>query len=118
KRLGLSDGDQVKVTSRSNPGGVRDLGNGRVTSVVGKVRAMEGIRPGVVAISTHFGHWAYGASDVEVDGILVPGDPRRAGGIHAQPLFRLDDNLRGTPLSEPIGGSVSFYDTRVNLEKV
>lgn len=118
KRLGINDGDQVKVTSRSNPAGVRDLGNGRVKPVVGKVRAMEGIRPGIVAISTHFGHWAYGSSDVEVDGIVVPGDLRRAGGIHAQPLFRLDDNLRGTPLSEPIGGSVSFYDTRVNIEKV
>lgn len=118
RRLGLSNGDLVKVTSRSNPGGVLDLGNGRVKPVTGKVKVIEGIRPGVVGISTHFGHWAYGASDVEVDGILVPGDSRRAGGIHAQPLFRLDDNLRGTPLSEPIGGSASFYDTRVDLQRV
>ncbi len=116
-RLGLRDGEEVKVTSRSNPAGVMDLGNGRVKPVVGKLRAIEGVRPGVVAISTHFGHWAYGASAMEVDGIVVPGDQRRAGGIHPQPLFRLDDNLRGTPLSEPIGGSVSFYDTRVDIAK-
>jgi len=117
RKLGVRDGDMVRLTSRSNPGGVRDLGNGRVKPVEGKVRAIEGIRPGIVGISTHFGHWAFGSSDVEVDGIVVPGDKRRAGGIHAQPLFRLDDNLRGTPLSEPIGGSVSFYDTRVDIRK-
>jgi len=53
-----------------------------------------------------------------VDGVVIPGDSRRATGIHAQPVFRLDDNLRGTPLSEPIGGSVSFYDTRVTITRV
>ena len=117
RKVGVQDGEFVRVTSRSNPGGVLDLGNGRVKPVAGKVRVVEGIRPGIVGISTHFGHWAYGSADVEIDGTLVPGDKRRATGIHAQPLFRLDDNLRGTPLSEPIGGSVSFYDTRVYIQK-
>nr|MDA8226331.1 hypothetical protein [Desulfitobacterium hafniense] len=97
---------------------VQELGNGRQRFVQGKVKTMEGIRPGVVAVSTGYGHWAFGSSDVEVDGVVIKGDSRRATGIHVNPIFRLDDNLRGTPLSEPIGGSASFYDTWVTLQKV
>jgi len=50
--------------------------------------------------------------------VVIKGDSSRATGIHINPIFRLDDNLRGTPLSEPIGGSASFYDTWVTLQKV
>lgn len=105
-RLGLKTGDRVRLKSRSNPEGVQEMGNGRQRYVEGRVKTIEGICPGVVAISTHYGHWAYGANDVEVDSVVVRGDRRRGAGVHAQPIFRLDDNLRGTPLSEPIGGSV------------
>lgn len=118
QRLGLKNGDMVRVKSQSNPEGVQDLGNGQQRFVEGKVKTMEGIRPGVVAVSTGYGHWAFGSSDVVVDGVVIKGDSRRATGIHVNPIFRLDDNLRGTPLSEPIGGSVSFYDTWVTLQKV
>lgn len=117
RRLQVADGDLVRLTSVSNPQGIRNLGLGRVTPVTGKVKAIEGIRPGIVAISTHFGHWAYGSTDLVVDGVVVRGDARRGGGIHAQPLFRLDEHLRGTPMSDPVGGSVSFYDTRVDIVK-
>ncbi|KJS47998.1 molybdopterin dinucleotide binding domain-containing protein [Desulfosporosinus sp. BICA1-9] len=118
ERLGLKNGDKVRVKSKSNPEGVQDLGNGQQRYVEGDIKVMEGIRPGVVAVSTGYGHWAYGSSDVVVDGMVIKGDPRRAKGIHINPILRLDDNLRGTPLSEPIGGSASFYDTWVNLQKV
>lgn len=118
QRLGLKNGDMVRVKSQSNPEGVQDLGNGQQRFVEGKVKTMEGIRPGVVAVSTGYGHWAFGSSDVVVDGVVIKGDSRRATGIHVNPIFRLDDNLRGTPLSEPIGGSASFYDTWVTLQKV
>lgn len=118
QRLGVKNGDKVRVKSHSNPEGVHELGNGRQRFVEGTVKVLEGIRPGVVAVSTGYGHWAYGSSDVVVDGVVIKGDPRRATGIHIQPIFRLDDNLRGTPLSEPIGGSVSYYDTWVTVQKV
>ncbi|MDA8213312.1 MAG: molybdopterin-dependent oxidoreductase [Clostridia bacterium] len=118
RRLGVKDGDRVRIKSRSNPEGVHELGNGRQRYVEGTVKVMEGLRPGVVSVSTCYGHWAYGSNDVEVDGVIIRGDARRGTGIHVNPVFRLDDNLRGTPLSEPIGGSVSFYDTWVTLEKV
>ena len=117
-RLNLANGDEVRVSSVSNPEGVHRLTLDKNRPVVGKVKVIEGIRPGVVAISTGYGHWAYGSSDVEIDGEIVKGDSRRGTGIHPNPLFRLDDNLRGTPMSEPIGGSVSFYDTKVNITKV
>ena len=117
-RLNLAHGDEVRVSSVSNPEGTHMLTLDKSRPVVGKVKVIEGIRPGVVAISTAYGHWAYGSTDVEIDGEIVKGDSRRSTGIHPNPLFRLDDNLRGTPMSEPIGGSVSFYDTKVNIAKV
>lgn len=117
-KLKLSNGDKVKVTSTSNPDGVHLLDNERSRPIIGKVQVIQGIRPGVVGISTHFGHWGYGANDVTVDGNIIKGDPLRGTGIHPNPLFRLDDHLNGTPMSEPIGGSVSFYDSRINLIKV
>ncbi|MDI6879087.1 MAG: molybdopterin-dependent oxidoreductase [Desulfitobacteriaceae bacterium] len=117
QRLGFKNGDQVRIKSHSNPEGVHELGNGHQRYVEGTVKVMEGILPGVVAVSTSYGHWAYGSNDVIVDGVTIHGDPRRATGTHVQPVFRLDDNLRGTPLSEPIGGSVSYYDTWVTVQK-
>lgn len=116
-RLGFSDGDQVRVTSKSNPKGVWDLGNGLEKPMVGEVKVIEGLRPGVTAFSLGRGHWANGAVDVQIDGKLVPGDPRRATGVHADAAMRLDDHLGNTCLIDPVGGSVSFYDTRVRLVK-
>lgn len=118
KQLDLKYGDKVRLSSKSNPQGIQDLGNNHSRYVEGIVNVREGIRPGVVAVSTHYGHWAYGANDIEIDGVVIRGDSRRGKGTHVNPIFRLDDNLRGTTLSEPIGGSASFYDTWVKVLKV
>jgi anaerobic selenocysteine-containing dehydrogenase len=115
KRLGLRDGELVKVTSKSNPNGVWNLKNGQLRGMVGSVKIIEGIRPGVIAFSLGKGHWAYGSSDIYIDGKTVKGDVRRATGIHANAAMRLDDYLKNTCLLDPVGGSVSFYDTRVKL---
>ncbi len=117
-RLGLRDGEAVRVTSASNPDGVWDLGNGRTKPMVGKLRVIEGIRPGVVAFSLGHGHWAYGASDVTINGRVVKGDPRRGRGLHANAAMRIDPVLKDTCLSDPVGASAVFYDTRVKLIKV
>jgi anaerobic selenocysteine-containing dehydrogenase len=118
KRLGLATGSKVKVVSKTNPEGVWDLKNGTLKPMIGEVKVIEGIRPGVVAFSLGKGHWANGSSDVRIDGKTVKGDPRRATGVHANAAMRLDDYLKNTCLIDPIGGSVSFYDTRVKLLKV
>ena len=90
KRLGLKDGDKVKVVSATNEEGAWDLGHGRMKPMIGKVRILEGIRPGVVAFSLGHGHWAYGAGDVVIDGVTVTADPRRATGVHANAAMRVD----------------------------
>lgn len=118
KRLGFTDGMKVRVVSKTNPKGEWDLGNGMTKPMVGAVKVVEGLRPGVVTFSLGRGHWANGASDVVIDGKAVKADPRRATGIHANAAMRLDDHLKNTCLIDPVGGSVSFYDTRVKLIKV
>jgi len=118
KRLGLKDGQTVKLTSASNPEGVWDLKNGQKRPIAGKLRVIQGIRPGVVAFSLGHGHWAYGSADVRVDGKVVKGDPRRGKGLHANAAMRVDPVLGNTCLSDLTGGSAVFYDTQVKLVKV
>lgn len=118
QRLGFTEGDQVKFTSKTNPEGHYDLKNGTLKPMVGKIKVVQGIRPGIIAFSLGHGHWANGSSDMVVDGKKIKGDPRRATGVHANAAMRLDDYLKNTCLLDPIGGSVSFYDTKVKLVKV
>jgi anaerobic selenocysteine-containing dehydrogenase len=69
-RLGLRNGDQVKVTSASNPDGVLNVKDGKPVGLVGKLKVVQGIRPGVVAFPLGYGHWASGARDITIDGQL------------------------------------------------
>ncbi|MGB9871794.1 MAG: molybdopterin-dependent oxidoreductase [Anaerolineae bacterium] len=117
-RLGVQAGDLVQVLSPDNPEGVWDLGNGQKKPMVGKVKVVQGLRPGVIAFSLGHGHWAYGASDIVVDGQVIKGDPRRATGVHANAAMRVDPYLKNTCLVDPVGGSAVFYDTRVKVVKV
>lgn len=53
-----------------------------------------------------------------IDGERIKGDPRRATGVHANAAMWTDPALRNnTCLLDPVGGSVSFYDTKVRLER-
>ena len=90
-----------------------DLGNGTVLDIKGKVRLIEGIRPGVVGVSWHFGHWAYGSRDVTVEGDVLQGDPNRGVGIAPNPLMVLDETVGNVCLTDPIGGSASFFNSIV-----
>ncbi len=118
RKRGLAEGDQVRIKSASNPDGVWDLGHGRVKPIEGRVKAVEGIRPGVIAFSLGFGHWAYGAGDVTIDGKVVEGDDRRSTGIHANAAMGVDPVLGNTCLSDPVGASAVFFDTYVTVTKV
>lgn len=117
-RLTLHSGDKVKVVSESNPDGIWDLGFGKQIPMIGKVKVMEGIRPGVVAFSLGHGHWSYGTSAVVIDGMTIPGDARRGKGVHANAAMRVDPVLKNTTLSDTVGGSAVFYNTQVKLIKV
>ena len=117
-RLGLKNGDKVKVTSKTNPEGIWDLKEAGTTPMEGRVKVIEGIRPGVTAFSLGHGHWAYGSRDVLVDGQRIAGDKRRGKGIHANAAMRIDPYLKNTCLEDLVGASVAFYDTYVKLVKV
>ena len=85
--------------------------------MVGKLKVVQGLRPGVVAFPLGWGHFASGARDIVVDGHKVKGDPRRGAGIHANAAMRIDPVLKNVTLSDLTGGSAVFYDTRVKVVK-
>ena len=115
---GVKDGDKVKVLSASNPEGAWQITDKWVKPMIGRVQVDPGILPGVATFSLGMGHWAYGATDVMVDGRTIKGDERRGRGIHANAAMRVDPHLKNTCLSDSVGASAVFYDTRIRLEKV
>lgn len=109
RRLGVGDGDLVRLISRTSPDGV-----------AGKAKLTEGLRPGVIAVSHHFGHWQLASRPYMVDGVRQPADPSRGTGLTVNPIMRLDQfkgRVLNTSLQDKVGGSVSFYDSRVRLVK-
>ena len=76
------------------------------------------IRPGVISFALGFGHWATGAADIIIDGHTIRGETRRAAGIHANAAMWTDPTIKNTCMFDPVGGSVSFYDTHVRVECV
>ncbi|MCS6872137.1 MAG: molybdopterin-dependent oxidoreductase [Anaerolineae bacterium] len=117
QRLGLRNGDLVRISSASNPRGVWDLRNGSEVPMVGRLKVVQGIRPGVVAFGLGWGHWASGARDIVIDGQTVKGDVRRLAGFHANAAMRTDPVLQDVTLTDIAGGSAVFYSTKVKVEK-
>jgi anaerobic selenocysteine-containing dehydrogenase len=105
--LGVESGDRVRVSSASNPEGI-----------MGKVRVTQGLKPGVVAISHHYGHWESHSRPIEIDGVAMPYDPSRGAGLQPTQIMRTDNRYPNVSLQEPIAGSCSFYDTWIKVEKV
>ncbi|MHA6522890.1 molybdopterin-dependent oxidoreductase [Tessaracoccus sp. G1721] len=116
RELGFTDGQIVTVTSDSNPDGVWDLKAGGSQKMSGKLEFTQRMRPGTISFALGFGHWATGASDVNIDGHTVKGEARRSKGLHANAAMWTDPTLKNTCLIDPVGGSVSFYDTHVTLK--
>ena len=115
ERLGLKQGQNVKVVSATNVSGDWDLGAGHKKPMIGHITLTQTMRPGVVSFALGFGHWATGAADITIDGHVIKGDPRRAAGIHANAAMWVDPALKNTCMLDPVGGSVSFYDTHIRL---
>ncbi|RME23000.1 MAG: hypothetical protein D6806_12040, partial [Deltaproteobacteria bacterium] len=107
RALGLETGDTIRISSATCPEGV-----------VGKVYVTEGIRPGVIGVSNSFGHWELSSRPHEVDGKPTGFDPRRGKGFTINPVLREDPSRPGVVLTDKVGGSASYYDTRVRVEKV
>ena len=113
----LADGDLVRVSSPTLREGQFNLGNRETKRVEGRLKVIKGIRPGVVAISWHFGDWAYGSRETVVDGELIPGDPKQARGPLHNALMLEDMKAGNVCLTDPIGGSASFFDTPVRTDR-
>jgi tetrathionate reductase subunit A len=116
-KLGLADGEMVKLVSASNPEGAWDLRDGTSKPMTGKLKVVEGIRPGVVSFGLGYGHWASGARDVVIDGNTIQGDPRRAAGFHGNGAMQIDPHLGNVTLQDIAGGSAVFYDSKVKVVK-
>lgn len=104
--MGLETGDQVRVIGPT--GGV----------VEGPVKLTQGMKPGVIAIANSYGHWEHSSRPHTIDGEVQPFDRSRSAGIHMNTVTRLDDTLGDVCLQDKVGGSCSFYDTRVRIEAV
>ncbi len=115
--LGYRDGEMVKMTSLSNRNGIWDLGALGEKPVAGRLKVIEGVRPGTVMFSLGYGQWGNGATDMVVDGQVIPKDERRSQGIHANAVMGIDPYLKNTCLTDPVGASAVFYDTHVKLER-
>jgi anaerobic selenocysteine-containing dehydrogenase len=118
RKLRLKSGDSIRLVGPSNTEGRTQLTDSRFKDIIGKVKVMEGIRPGTICASWSFGHWAYGSNDVSVDGSVVKGDARRGTGVCPNPVMLVDPAVKNMCLTDPIGGSCSFYDSYVNVERV
>jgi tetrathionate reductase subunit A len=118
RRLDLQDGDVVRVASPGFDGEFEVGPGGQTSAVEGKVRAIQGIRPGSVAVSWHYGHWAYGARDVEIDGEVIKGEAARGRGLVANPAVLVDGYLKDVCLTDPIAGDSVFNGVNVKLTLV
>ena len=107
KERGIFDGDNIKVTS---PAG----------EFVTKAQLTEAIMPGVVAVSHHCGHWAYGRYASDRRAPLEGSDDR---GDRDYKMKWWDDNgvhpnwaIANSP--DPINGQQRWMDTVVKVTRV
>lgn len=105
--LKIETGDKLKVASATNRKGIE-----------GKALVTQRIKPGVIAISHHYGHWEQHARPHVVDGATIGFDPSRGAGLQPTQIMRTDNTYPNVSLQEPIGASCSFYDTFVKIKKV
>jgi anaerobic selenocysteine-containing dehydrogenase len=99
--------------------GIRDGAKIKLTSAVGsmttRARVTEGIHPGVIAISNHCGHWAYGQyASLEKSAVHESEDDSariwwKSNGAH--PNWVIPN------AGDPIGGQHRWMDTVVKVEK-
>ncbi len=112
KRLGLKDGDYVKLSSPAYTKGL-----------IHRIRIRFALRPGVITYSQAFARWLYGSGTWYIDGKTYEGDPARNTGVHPNHLMLLDHSIAAkdgwtTVLTDEIGGGMVYYDTPVAVKKV
>ncbi len=103
----LRTGDRCRVFSAS-----------KLDGVIGRVQVTQTVAPGVIAVAHHFGHWEMSSRPGRVNGKESAYDPSRGTGINSNLVMRADPVLPNVTLQDVVGGSSSFYDTRVQVERL
>ena len=85
--------------------------------MIGPVKVVQGMRPGVISFALGYGRWASGSRDIVIDGVTIPADKRRQAGFHANAAMRVNPHLGIATLTDLVGGSAVFYDCKVKLVK-
>ena len=123
--LGLTDGGEATLTRSRELINNKDMVTSRGTeqdSMVVEVKVTNRIRPGVIAVSHHFGHWAYGryasgnANPLSADDdqtTHAAGDPDADGKWWDKHGYR--GNWIMPNAGEPIGGGMRVFDTVVRV---
>ncbi|WP_375750443.1 molybdopterin dinucleotide binding domain-containing protein [Vibrio sp. HN007] len=105
--LGLKSGDKAKVTS---PKGA---------SIEGIVQADHTVARGGVVVPLGFGHTAFGASDITIDGQVLPAIPARKGGMAVNDFNVVDPTRKGASLYRDVTfGSTARHGVPVRVDKV
>jgi len=118
QRLGLVEGNVVQLLGANFTGQFEVGPRGQTSVVQGRVKIVQGLRPGTVSVSWHFGHWAYGARDVVIDGQRIPGEAIRGRGLVPNPAMAVDAYLKDVTLTDPIAGDAVYSGSKVRLVKV
>jgi len=74
------------------------------------------MRPGIVTIPHSLGVGSMGQV-VQTGWEGDAGAPMVARGCSANPVMTVDPHLKDVCMTDPIGGSASFYDSRVGVRK-
>lgn len=98
EKYGFKTGDKAKILSATKLEGVWDLKNGVKKEIVGKIFVTGTIQTGVISFTIGHGHWVTG--------------------FNANAAMWVDPHLKNTCMLDPVGGSVSFYDTKIKLIRV
>jgi tetrathionate reductase subunit A len=114
QRFGLKHGDRVRVWSSTLP---------KAQGMVGRLRLLHGVRPGVIVFPHGFGHWQYGSGTWTIDGKKVTGDTARNVPVRLNAVMRLDSSLAAPDgwsigLMDPVAGGQAYFETRVAIERV
>ncbi|MDA8090294.1 MAG: molybdopterin-dependent oxidoreductase [Nitrospiraceae bacterium] len=112
KRFSISDGDRIKISSPTYTKGMTATARIRLT-----------LRPGVITFSQAFGRWSCGSGTWYINGKKYEGDSARNQGTHLNALMLVDESIAHkdgwtVSLTDPVGGSMNYYDTPVKIEKV
>ncbi len=104
--LDIVTGDQVRLTT---PGGSLES--------VAVVR--DGIASGTIAIEHGYGHRAFGASDITIDGKTIPGDSALATGVLLNDLGMLDPTRTHAGVwVDPVSGTAVRNGIPARIEKI